>query len=768
MSSLRVDAFRERNLASARREALEAEKAVIRTAELIKASNEDIARSRIELFSFLGLLIFIAVTTSNITDRVLLVGSRTKFPLLDVTIGIDQFLLVSPFVILGVHFALLLKFDQLRNKCREIDRQLNELAHAGQAHAARDLSLLVGTNFLAQWIVGLGRDRFYRRLNFAVYMLAVAIAPVIVLVLITVRTLPLHQEPWTMVQNGLLCSDLWLLVYFHAGRRHPKTRASVSAALFLIFANLLFCVPDSCFDRSGIALWPAPAPFGRGAASGRLAFFPTAFFLENGVDEATQRPMLSGSRNLIVRDDRTLLPGSKAGATADQADRSSVSSDVAGNDGPTISLRGRDLRYAIFDRSDLHGADFALADLAGASFRGTNLQRSKFGCVWQDPSPLRFLWAKLSRSQSFPEQFCTELDRANLSGADLGGAEFRTPGSRMPSLKGVKFAGARLDLLDLSDADLGLADLTGASLVGANLANATLAGASLAGADLTAADLSLADLGLAALNDAVLNGADLIGARLVAAEMSSASLVAADLSGAILTGTRLKGAHLWLTSPPQKKDLAWADLSVADLKEPSGEEIGKMKKRLELIGAVITSAVEPVNRLRAFVQGDTPDEKLQRSNEIWSEWAPALSRSAGDLDYRKALVQILSDAACSDRAYSEAILGWEKDFYDSDYYETVSGDRIALPGAPVDPAIGKLKDACCGEDFDLGWAYVIPTPVSPVPDWFDLKPLAEAIKAGKCSASKTLPVDFVSSLERFMAEAAERKARGASLGRKYK
>ena len=47
------------------------------------------------------------------------------------------------------------------------------------------------------------------------------------------------------------------------------------------------------------------------------------------------------------------------------------------NDETSLSLRGRDLNYATFDRSDFHLADFTDSSLKGASLVQTNLERTK-------------------------------------------------------------------------------------------------------------------------------------------------------------------------------------------------------------------------------------------------------------------------------------------------------------------------------------------------------------------------------------------------------
>jgi uncharacterized protein YjbI with pentapeptide repeats len=753
LSSLRIQAFRESGQASARNEFAKNERATARILELIKTSNDDIARSRIELFSFLGLLIFIAVTTSTITDRTLLVGSRTKFPLLDVTIGIEGFLLISPFVIAAVHFALLLKFDQLRNKCVEINRQLNELKEHGEAEAARNLSLLVGTNFLAQWLVGFGRDGFYRGMNFVVYVLVLILAPLCVLLLLTMRTLPLHQEVWTAIQNAVFCTDVWLVAYFHIASTARKAALTIAV---LILSNLLFCVPDSLLDRIGTSIWSTKVPFGSDAATNRRAFFPTAFLLENGLDEATRRPVFSISRNLVVRDDRTLVDTSNASLHRDETKRSDQRLKDEGE--PTLSLRGRDLRYALLDRSDLHGADFTLADLSGASLKGANLKGAAFGCAERKSDPFRALWEGLSGSKS-PRSYnpvCTALTSVNLADADLTGAKFVESGMwSKPSLREVSLSGARLDFVNLAWADLSGADLSRASLKGIILSGARLVGTKLTGADLTGANLAQANLGLSALNSATLDGADLTQAQLVAAEMTSTSLVGAVLTDAIFTGARLRKARVWMTDPPVKNNLVWADLKEIENRELTRAEKDALSRSLEVLAETSVSP-SPVQRLKESLRLDKISENSTRAGDLWLEWASALSRSSSDSDYRKAFNQILFDIGCSNFNYGMAIWSWVTT-YGSDVFDGYM-TTDALPEPPPDPSLSTIRDFRSPNSFDFYPFEPYPTTINPIPDWTDLQPLSDALKAGQCAAPKELPLDFLPKLDVSIARRAKDRA----------
>ena len=125
------------------------EQGVLQAAELIKTTNEDLAHTRTELFFFVGTIAFIVASTLGIGDRDLLVGTHVRLPILDVSIGFDEFLLGAPLLVLAVHFTLLLKFHRLRVKCVRISAQLAEIARVDKA-AAENLELRTVSNFLTQ------------------------------------------------------------------------------------------------------------------------------------------------------------------------------------------------------------------------------------------------------------------------------------------------------------------------------------------------------------------------------------------------------------------------------------------------------------------------------------------------------------------------------------------------------------------------------------------------------------------------------------------
>ena len=156
--------------------------------DLIKVANQDVSQTRNELLFFLATLLFIAITVLSITDRDLLYGSRVQLPILRLSMSFDAFLLGAPFLLIAIHYPLLLRLSRLRAKLATLNSQI-EVVREADTVVARTSS-----NFLVHWLVRSTGDRLVRSLSLSIYITAVCIAPVVTLLLVTVRTLPLHRD----------------------------------------------------------------------------------------------------------------------------------------------------------------------------------------------------------------------------------------------------------------------------------------------------------------------------------------------------------------------------------------------------------------------------------------------------------------------------------------------------------------------------------------------------------------------------------------------
>ena len=196
--------------------------------------------------------------------------------------------------------------------------------------------------------------------------------------------LPVHDVGVTAWHRVMLVADL-LLVIGASLQMRPSGDVGAWGALRRSFADVLgllaaiavavfsiavATVPGEWIDRTlaGAEAVSSPVPYpGLGsvkrnrpdAMQGRRAFVATAYLFEGEVDDWSRGTASLFTRNLIVIDE-DLVPDTQAETTE-----------------TSVSLRGRDLNYATFDRSDMHRADLTDASLIGASLVETNLEKAR-------------------------------------------------------------------------------------------------------------------------------------------------------------------------------------------------------------------------------------------------------------------------------------------------------------------------------------------------------------------------------------------------------
>jgi uncharacterized protein YjbI with pentapeptide repeats len=242
---------------------------------------------------------------------------------------------------------------------------------------------------------------------------------------------------------------------------------------------------------------------------------------------------------------------------------------TAGNPAGSVSLsvRGRNFRKAVFDRSNLTGVDFSAADLTEASLQGSKLEGAKFECttpatvINQSASLAPEGYAEYSDWQNFMASAewgyydyqeytdCARLRGVNLSHAVLNrasfnGAQLSGVDMRSASLEGASFNFAEMSGADLRETTVQGATFSGSLLFGASFSFAKGSATDFSNARLTAADFSGADLLSPIFDRAMLQGARFTRATLTAAKFDDAHLQAADLSGAALLSASFSQAYL--------------------------------------------------------------------------------------------------------------------------------------------------------------------------------------------------------------------------------
>lgn len=507
---------------------------------LLDALNTAAARANRLWLLFLALMAYLALAVGALTHRDLLLDSGIVLPLLQTRIDLSRFFLAAPAILALAHLVLVAQFALLARKAVEFHNAVRLLE--GTDLRSHPLRLELDSFFFVQALAGPERSRVVSAMLHGLAWLTLLLLPLALLIYLQAAFLPFHDATVTTVQQAIVLADIVLVLL--AGVFLLRAETSFPGAL----VRLGFNNPGSLVF--GLVLL---------AAAGYISLAATA----------------SGS----AATDRTLL--GLFPRHLEVADASLVADKAITFGGRTISLRGRDLRFARLDRADLRQADLTGARLDGASLAGADLRGARLGCA--RAAALREVEGgrmKAGCTTAKGADFSgAQLGSATLAGADLRGARFDDASLERADLSQALMAGAVLDRAKLQRATL-TGSLRAASLVEADLQGATLDGARLEMADLSGARLQGASLAAAHLGGAVLREANLEGAAL-----PGARLYGADLRGARLPAADLAGAMVWRTVPPAGEAVMLADIADIAIKPPAKADIAVLK-------AAVASAVE--------------------------------------------------------------------------------------------------------------------------------------------------------------------------------
>ncbi len=584
---------------------------VVTSEDLLDAANDASGQARNMWLFFLGLLTYLIVTLAGTTHKNLLLNDPVKLPFLNVDIPLFSFFIYGPVVILAFHLAILIQHAMLSYKLFRFTETLNDEGSHRQGSDLRRSRL--HPYIVSQLIAGPERGALMGFLIRLMSWFSLVALPVMTLLYFQIAFLPYHSIEATywhriaVLIDCLILFSLWPYMR-PATKREAKSKirsekrtsgwpwrvtafgfgfgGSATLAL-LLFSWFVATIPDACFyknEQRGMnilcldSIMAKFEPWNVTLKSGsqeRKVFWLTAKLFEGPPDQVTGRPTSIWSRNIVLTDS-DLVPEKKF------------------NPGEvSLSLRGRDLRYAVLDRSDLHRVDFTGVDLRGASLKETRLEEAKFclplkvfprTCSQFSGADLKeanlmgvdFWGAKLSGAQlAFVRLDGADFRNAELEGANLSFAELKGADLSLANLKGAKLNYAKLQRAKFDEAELQKAEFSSANLQGANFNNALMAGANLSAANLQAAEL----------NEAQLKGANLSEAKLEGANLRNADLRGSDLTEASLKGTDMKFVRIWgATFPGSKTSLELADLtnlSTAGLTSEEQKELAEALKALE-------------------------------------------------------------------------------------------------------------------------------------------------------------------------------------------
>ncbi len=547
---------------------------------LLESANDSARHFRNVYLAYLTVMIYIFIIVLSTEQELLFRAGDKPLPLVHISVPIVAFFTWMPWILLVLHFYLLIQATFLSEKVRLYNQRLNN-----QIESEEDICearMLLASVPLVHILVEEKGKSIYSTLLYLIVFVSLAVFPLMVLIMAQITFLPYQSEVITWSHRIVILVDLLMLWYF--GRyilesHEGKTIWIYSVARFLVVLAPMFFIIVVFINFPGNKIYSSST-----ASLHELEWvkemMPTNHFdLPNrklvGKEPSPELLAVHLERQM---DDKNSIEQSLSRwcQYADPLDLKNRNFREAQLQGATLCkaiLQDADLTSVNLNNAILISANFTSATLTYANLTESNLERAILTSASLRDADLTDAWLKkadLSRADlrqaDLSEAHLDEADldeadlsRADLSGADLDEADLKEADLREANLSGADLKKANLDGANLSEANLSRADLDEADLDEADLDEADLSRADLSGADLDEADLSRADLSRADLSGADLDEADLREADLREADLSRADLMEADLSIANLNEANLSGANL------MEADLSGADLRQTDL-----------------------------------------------------------------------------------------------------------------------------------------------------------------------------------------------------------
>lgn len=654
-------------------------------------------------FSYLFVLLYLAIAVGGVTHRDLLLESPVRLPFLNVDLPLVAFFVLGPCLLLILHAYVLMHFVLLAGKVGAFHEQLRRQVVDEDVRAG--LRRQLPSNIFVQILAG-PREVRTGLMGFLLRRIAeitLVAAPLALLVLFVLQFLPYHHVYITYGQRIAVIADvvliwtLWPSVArgerswiawrdFRNGKVAISMAASLTAVL-LVFAVATF--PGEWLDSNlpSVRLvptkWPSltsraarPEAIDKAAlraeaespsseTPGREA--PYLINLIRSMEWTSLHKLLVGGdidhvarRPTSLWSNRLVLPGIDV---INQA-RFDTEAKIAATS-ETLSLRGRHLERAVLLDARMRKVDFTAAHLQGALLSGADLREAKFGC---DQGVASF------GPESFPR--CAQLQGAALRGAQLQGTSFDRAQLQGAQLGRARLDGASLDRAQLQGAELSHAQLPGAILSGAQLQDADLEFTNLQSASFLAAGLQAATFTRAQLQGAIFDFADMQGASFHYADLRSASFAnvfawRTDLKDANVEGIRVvnpeTGAKVQarrlpaLVCPPIQSQCEWSKSSFSALKQFVEEQAGYASPRI--------TGLDPTGRM-------TGEEQLATA------WINLAKAPPSTNDHRTAAAKWWHRTACNASYRQYVIRGWLRNVLSE--FRTAEGKLQRLAGDLLD------------------------------------------------------------------------------------
>ncbi|MGZ5006770.1 MAG: pentapeptide repeat-containing protein [Methylobacter sp.] len=566
--------------------------------------------------AFMAFVAYLGVIVWGTTHDDLLRISPVKLPILDVDLPLTTFYSFVPWMVVLLHFNLLMQLELLSCKLWNLDRDLPDTP-AGQQVRNR-LFIFPFTHL----IVGRSEVWLIRWLLSLVVGITVIALPLLMLLAAQIRFLPFHDEAITWSQRLAVWVDATMLLTLWPLIASPQDSArewwrNFSFHLLGHWPAWFRYLSALGWERL-VKLIPRP----RHPSSNRETVIQPR--LQPGTEPKGMVFLLLSVPAIVLLSIIAVIPGSITLQTyyAPEQDKSGNAPfyfedwlirkvpeswlSVAAYKYDTVSCTSLDMA----EKSDASILQVMLGPCSwfnlGLFQRNLSLREARL--VPKEVS-LSLLTRAIDPDKQVRDAAFKEFDGLNLQNRDLRFANFYGAVLPKADLRHVRLQGAVLLKAKLQGViGWDKTQLQGAILGGTQLQSAGLIEADLQGADLRGANLQGAALGWAKLQSADLRGADLQGADLNSARLQAADLRGAKLQGANLRETSLQGANL-VYAKLQGSDLVLAGLQGAYL------------RKTELIGIDWSQA----NLDGVFIAGSSmPDWNQQQQSKLEATLKPIL------------------------------------------------------------------------------------------------------------------------------------------------
>ncbi|MEM9028879.1 MAG: pentapeptide repeat-containing protein [Pseudomonadota bacterium] len=543
---------------------------------LLEAVNRSSDTAHTGWLIFLLVMAYLMIAVAGVTHRDLLLEKPVQLPIFGIEIPQVQFFQFAPVLLVLFHLGIVTQLVLLARKTLEFDLAVQQLESTSRR--THPLRLELHNFFFVQAIAGPHRSIIMGAFLHGMSWLTLVAIPILLLLFVQIKFLPYHDEVITWSHRIALGVDILMMTLIGVFLVRPE------AAFFSAFGKTLISHPVTVVVTTVVFAIVTLFSFFVATIPGEaLDRYVTSKMRDTklAASASADAPILVGFAIpfVAVRDDGSLFGVFHRNLIVTDVDL--VPNDQVTEGEPTLSLRGRDLRYARLDRSDLHQADLTGANLDGASLVGTDLRDVRFQCA----DVTIYILTDDRKAANCPSARGANFTRALLSGAKLRGIDLRGAKLEEADLRKASLDYSILVGTNFASAKLQKADITGGvQAQGVNFLIASLEGADLTGAQLQAADFSNANMQGALLAHAHLEGAVLRDANLDGADLQNAFLRAADLTGASLKAADLRWVSVWNTLPPSETALQSADLSSVKVAPLTDDQREKLKATLRGIG----------------------------------------------------------------------------------------------------------------------------------------------------------------------------------------